>query len=153
MIFKNIFKFFLIIILFNSCGYTPMFKDFSNSNFSINIEETSGSREINNLMISNLKSYTKKDSPKNFTISIDTEYKKSIIAKDSTGAATEYRIILNSTFKINSSNYDGDLKFSENFNMQSMTNKLDENDYEKNIQTNLTNTITRKLILQLSQLK
>ena len=49
--------------------------------------------------------------------------------------------------------YNGEMEFNESFNMQSMSNKLDENDYEENIQTNLSNTITRKLILRLSQLK
>ena len=37
--------------------------------------------------------------------------------------------------------------------MQSMSDKLDEQDYEENIQSNLVNTITRKFILRLSKLK
>ena len=37
--------------------------------------------------------------------------------------------------------------------MQSMSDKLDEQDYEENIQSNLVNTITRKFILRLSRLK
>ena len=36
--------------------------------------------------------------------------------------------------------------------MQSMNDKLDEQDYEENIQSNLVNTITRKFILKLSRL-
>tara|TARA_Y100000992_G_C21078715_1_gene402255 strand:- start:206 stop:673 length:468 start_codon:yes stop_codon:yes gene_type:complete len=153
MIFKNISKFILIILLLNSCGYSPMFKDFTDLNFSININETLGARKINNMIISNLKSYTKLKAAKKYNISIDTEYKKNVIAKDSTGAATEYKIIVSSNFKINSANYNEDISFTESFNMQSMSNKLDEKDYEENIQNNLTNTITRKLILKLSQLE
>ena len=34
-----------------------------------------------------------------------------------------------------------------------MSNKLDEKDYEENILNNLANTITRKLILKLSQIE
>ena len=153
MIFKNISKFILIILLLNSCGYSPMFKDFTDLNFSININETLGARKINNMIISNLKSYTKLKAAKKYNISIDTEYKKNVIAKDSTGAATEYKIIVSSNFKINSANYNEDISFTESFNMQSMSNKLDEKDYEENIQNNLANTITRKLILKLSQLE
>ena len=153
MIFKNILKFFLIIFLLNSCGYSPMFKDFSNLNFSININETIGSREINNLILANLKNYSKLNTLKKYDVSIDSEYKKNIIAKDSTGAATEYKLIVSASFKIKSKNFNEEISFSESFNMQSMSNRLDEKDYEENIQNNLTNTITRKLILKLSQLE
>ena len=153
MILKNISKFFFIIFLLNSCGYSPMFKDFSDLNFSINIKETFGSREINNLIISNLKNYSKIDSSKKYEVTVDSEYKKNIIAKDSTGAATEYKIIVSSSFRIKSTNFNEEISFNESFNMQSMSNRLDEKDYEENIKNNLTNTITRKLILKLSQLE
>ena len=153
MIFKNTLKIFLFVILLNGCGYTPIFKNFENLNFSINIEDTIGSRKINNLIISSLNNYSKQDSIKKYNISINTKYTKNIIAKDSTGAATEYKLILNSTFKVTSLNYNSEFNFTESFNMQSMSNKLDEADYEENIQNNLTNIITRKLILKLSQIK
>ena len=37
--------------------------------------------------------------------------------------------------------------------MQSFNDKLEEQDYENSIQDSLTNIITRKLILRLSQVK
>ena len=40
--------------------------------------------------------------------------------------------------------------FKESFNMKSISDKLEERDYENNIQSNLVNIITRKLLLQLS---
>ena len=153
MTFKNISKFILIILLLNSCGYNPMFKDFNDIDFLINIKETTGARTINNLIITNLKSYSKLDAKKKYNVSMDTEYKKNIIAKDSTGAATEYKIIVSSKFKINSIVFNGEVGFTESFNMQKMSNKLDEKDYEENILNNLANTITRKLILKLSQIE
>ena len=153
MIFKNISKFILILLILNSCGYSPMFKDFNDLDFSINIKETYGARKRNNLIITNLKSYTQIEATKKYEISVDTDYNKNIIAKDSTGAATEYKIVISSNFKINSTNFNEEISFTESFNMQSMSNKLDEKDYEENIENNLTNTITRKLILKLSQLE
>ena len=153
IIIKNITKIFLFILVLNSCGYSPMFKDFSDLNFSINIKDSLGSREINNLIIANLKNYSKLDTSKKYDVVFDSEYKKNIIAKDSTGAATEYKIIITSNFQIKSTNFNEEISFNESFNMQSMSNKLDEKDYEENIQNNLTNTITRKLILKLSQLE
>ena len=52
-----------------------------------------------------------------------------------------------------SSNYEKEFLFQESFNMNSISDKLEEQDYEENIQSNLTNIITRKLILQLSLVK
>ena len=40
--------------------------------------------------------------------------------------------------------------FQESFNMNSISDKLEEKDYEENIKSNLVNIITRKLILKLS---
>jgi hypothetical protein len=37
--------------------------------------------------------------------------------------------------------------------MQSLSDKLEEQDYEENIQNSLANTIARKLILHLSQIQ
>ena len=153
MIIRKYINLFLICIFLSGCGYSPMFVNFDNPNFAINITKTSGIRKINNLILSNLISYTQRETDNKFNISFNSEYIKNIIAKDSTGSATEYKLTINTIFTIESSKFNGDIKFSESFNMQSMSSKLDENDYEENIQTNLTNTITRKLILQLSQLK
>ena len=43
MIFKNISKLILILLLL-TCGYSPMFKDFTDLDFSINIKETDGAK-------------------------------------------------------------------------------------------------------------
>ena len=120
MIIKKILKIFLFSIFVSGCGYNPMFIDFDNSNFAININETTGTRKINNLILSNLNSYSKRETENKFNISFNSDYIKNIIAKDSTGSATEYKIIINTTFTIESSKYNGQMKFSESFNMQSM---------------------------------
>ena len=81
------FKFFVIFFLFISCGYSPLYKDLGDINFSITISETNGNRKINNLLKSKLSSYNSTDAEKNYIIKISSEYFKDIIAKDTTGAA------------------------------------------------------------------
>ena len=90
---------------------------------------------------------------KKFNISFNSEYKKNIVAKDTTGAATEYKIIIETEFKILSANIEQQLKLVESFNMQKINYKLEEQDYEESIKNSLTNIITRKLILRLSQIQ
>lgn len=143
----------IIFFLLISCGYTPLYKDLSNTNFSITINKINGDRNLNNLFKSNLINYNSNNSETNYNIDINTEYLKSIIAKDTTGAATEYKLIVEASFKVNSKNYEREFVFKESFNMKSITDKLEEQDYEENIKSNLVNIIAKKLILNLSLIK
>ena len=149
---KKILKLVFLIFLISSCGYSPMYKNVENVNFSIDLNQITGDRIINNKIKSKLLSYTLENKEKNYEINFITDYSKNIVAKDTTGAATEYKIILTAEFIINSSNIEKTLKFTETFNMQNFTDKLEEQDYEENVKNSLTNIIARKLILQLSQL-
>ena len=150
---KKILILILPIFLLTGCGYTPIYKNIKNVNFSIELEETTGDRIINNKIKSKLLSYTLENKDKNFIISFNSKYNKNIVAKDTTGAATEYKIIIETEFNISSPNMNKQITLVENFNMQKINDKLEEKDYEESIKNSLTNIITRKLILRLSQLK
>ena len=149
----NLIYSIIVLIILNGCGFTPVYKNIDNVDFKIKISEIYGERKIDNLIKSNLKNYTFNNSETIYDIKVESKYTKNIIAKDSTGAATEYKIIIEAKFLVNSTNYEDEFNFKESFNMQSMTDKLEEQDYEENIQSNLVNTITRKFILRLSRLK
>ena len=142
-----------IFLLFISCGYSPLYKDLSNINFSITLNELNGNRTINNLIKTKLNTYNSNVAEKNYNIDVNTKYIKDIIAKDTTGAATEYKLTINASFKVSSNDYEREFLFKESFNMKSISDKLEEQDYENNVQSNLVNIITRKLILQLSLVK
>ncbi len=144
---------FLIFLFFLSCGYSPLYKDLNKINFSITINEINGDRKINNLLKSNLNKYNTNNLEKNYNIDINSKYIRDIIAKDTTGAATEYKLTINATFNISSENYDKEFIFNESFNMKSFSDQLEEQDYEEDVKSNLANIITRKLVLQLSLIK
>ena len=150
---KKILTIILPIFILSNCGYTPIYKNLDNTNFSINILGYSGNRSVNNKIKSRLTNYTLVEREKKFNISFNSEYKKNIVAKDTTGAATEYKIIIETEFKILSANIEQQLKLVESFNMQKISDKLEEQDYEESIKNSLTNIITRKLILRLSQIQ
>ena len=150
---KNILIIILPIFILSNCGYAPIYKNLENVNFSIDIIEFSGDRSINNKIKSRLKNYTLNEKENKFTISFNSDYRKNIVAKDTTGAATEYKIIIETEFIILSSNEEQQLKLVESFNMQKINDKLEEQDYEESIKNSLTNIIARKLILRLSQIR
>ena len=147
------FNLFVIFLLFVSCGFSPLYKDLNNTNFSITLNEINGDRKINNLIKSKLNTYNSNDAEKKYNIDINSRYKKDIIAKDTTGAATEYKLTVNASFKVNSNSYKKEFVFQESFNMKNISDKLEEQDYEENIQSNLVNIIIKKLVLQLSVAK
>ncbi len=150
---RKILILILSIFLLASCGYTPIYKNIENVNFSIKFKESSGDRDINNKIKSKLLNYTLENKEKNFTISFNSKYLKNIVAKDTTGAATEYKIIIETEFNISSPNINKQITLIESFNMQKINDKLEEKDYEDSIKNSLTNIITRKLVLRLSQFK
>ena len=147
------FNLIVIFLLFVSCGFSPLYKDLSNINFSITLNEINGDRKINNLIKSKLNTYSANNAEKNYDIDISTKYIKDVIAKDTTGTATEYKLTVKAYFKVDSNDYKKEYVFQESFNMKSISDKLEEQDYEDNIQSNLVNTITRKLVLHLSLVK
>jgi len=150
---KSLILIFLLIIL-NNCGYTPLYLG-SNSKIYIEITEKNGDRDINNLLSSNLKRFSNKseDTNKNYRIIINSVYKKNIIAKNTQGASTDYRLITEVSFKINSKDKTKIINFSESFNMKGLNNNFEEKDYESSIKKNMVDTIIQKLILQLNTIK
>jgi len=153
---RIIYKIFTIIFflqLLNNCGYSPLYKNLSDTNFSISIVKISGDREVNNYIQRNLKKYSLIEKERNFSLTIKTKSDKIIIAKDTTGAASDYKITINSDFDITLGNINRRIVISESFNMKSFTDKSEENNYENNLKINLSEIIIQKLILKLSQLK
>ena len=139
--------------MLSHCGYSPIYKDVNNTNFSISLDKINGNRNINNKIKSKLSGYVLNDANKYFKVNLNSDYKKNIVAKDTTGAATEYKLIIETTFYVSSESLQRELNYKESFNMQSFSDKLEEQDYEESIQDSLTNIIVKKLILQLSQIK
>ena len=154
--YKNIIFLIFIPIFIFSCGYQPMFKDLKNLKFVLEINNSSGNEKINRLFKSKLKGYSNQNDNENYkkyNVEFTSEYKKLIVAKDTTGSATEYKISIKSKFKITSGELKKEFEYIESFNMKSFSDRIDEQDYEKNIQDSLVNIITKKLIQQLSQIK
>ena len=152
---KILFLIFIPVFLF-SCGYQPMFKGLKNLNFVLKINNSSGNEKINRLITSKLQNYSSHDSDENYQkyeVEIISKYQKLIVAKDTTGTATEYKISIEAKFKVTSGELEKEFKYIESFNMKSFSDRLEEQDYEKNIQNSLVNIITRKLVMQLSQIK
>ena len=148
---KNIILILFLLFLY-SCGYTSVYKNQKSQDFQINIIEMTGDIEINNLIKNELKFYSNRNSNNKYDISINSEYQKIIISKNSAGVATDYKILVDTKISINLNNKNNILNFSENINIKSNSNSFEQNNYERNIKKNFASSIKNKFIIKIFNL-
>jgi len=141
---KNIALIILILFLYN-CGYSSIYKS-QKQDFQINFVEARGDNEMNNLIKNEIKLYMNKNSSNLFNIKIDTNYKKEILTKDSSGVTTDYKLSVKSLFTINSENKIKQIQFNENINIKKQADNFQQDEYEKDIKRNFASSIREKLI-------
>jgi len=144
----------IILIFLNACGYTPLYQNNNNLNFSIEITDMEGDRKVNEAIKSNLRRFSKKSNEKiNYEIKIKTNLTKKTISKNKTGTISQIKLITKVTFIIKSNELEQTFLFSEEFNIKKNNETIDEKEYEDNIKENMGTSISEKLIFNLSSLK
>ena len=143
--------FFIILFLnLNHCDYKPVYSNQNKINYKIVIISSSGDKDINNLIASNLKRSSKKNSDKIVNISYDTKYTRNILAKNSAGSITDYQTEVLTKIIIEKENNSESFSINEKFNYKKMTDKYEEKNYERNIKENFANSISQKLLLRMA---
>lgn len=148
---KNIILIFCLIFLC-SCGYTSIYKNQKSQDFQINIIGMVGDNEFNNLLRNELTLYSNTGSNKKYDILINSEYQKIIFSKNSSGVATDYRILINTKISINLNKETKDLEFNESINIKNKSNSFEQNTYEKNIKRNFASSIREKFLIKIFDL-
>lgn len=147
-------KNFIIIILITflySCGYTSVLKDQKNQDLMITIKKKGGDLQTNNFISNQLKLASSSNSINNFDVSFESKYDKEIIAKDSTGVATDFKININVEFTVLSKN-NQKINFKESFNIKNNLKNFEQLEYEREIKQNFASSTKDKLILYLISL-
>ena len=145
---KNIIL-FLFLFFLNSCGYTSIYKNQKSQDFQINIIEMTGDNVINNLIKNELKFYSNRNSNIKYSISINSNYQKVIVSKNSAGVATDYKLIAETVISFDKEGINNILNFNENINIKSNSNSYEQNNYEKNIKKNFASSISNKFIIKI----
>ena len=148
--------FLLIFIVFglSGCGYTPMLSQNNDFNFNIVNLEFLGDKTINNFLEKKLMQYSNNSNNKKYKISINSNYQKIIVAKDSTGNATDLKLI--STIDViyslqnETKNEEEKISFLESIIIKKSDNTFDQNNYERNVLNNLSQLLLNKLVFFLS---
>ena len=146
MIRKNIILISLIFFLAH-CGYTPIYLQNTDVNFSIEQVKYTGDREINNFFKTNLNQYKNEKVENKIYIEVNSVYEKIILSKDGTGAVTNYQLEAEVIFLIQPLNKV--IKINEKKIMKSMDDQFEEAKYERTIKQGFASSITNKLISKL----
>ena len=148
---KNIILICFVFFL-SSCGYSSIYKNQTSQDFQLNIIEMSGDKEFNNLLKSELKLYSNINSNKQYDVSLNSKYQKIIVSKNSSGVATDYKILVNTIVNIKLNNKTYDFKFSESINIKNNSDSFEQNKYERNIKKNFSSLVREKLVIKIFNL-
>ena len=152
---KKTFLLILIVFGLSSCGYTPMLSQNNNFNFNIVNLELLGDKNINNFLEKKLNQYSNDSSNKSYKISINSNYQKIIVAKDSTGNATDLKLIstIDVTYSLynESNNQERKISFLESITIRKNNNAFDQKNYERSVLNNLSQLLLNKLVFYLSK--
>jgi hypothetical protein len=151
--FKKISLIFVLLFLMN-CGFTPIHNIQNKNDISIkNLVFNGGDRNLNIFLKRNLDRYQNSNSSNAFIISSNVKYEKNIISKNAKGIATKYELKAVANFKIEYENNITNTSYKEMFTMDHIDDDFENKKYEKSIKENFANSIAKKLILKLSQIK
>ena len=149
-------KILILIItsnLFVSCDYKPIYSNQNKTSYKVIFSEMVGDKNLNKLIVENIKRNTKRDSNEIIYIKINTSYSKDILAKNTAGSITDYQAKAIVTFKIKKNKNFDELIIHEKFNYQKITDSYEERSYEQTIKRNLASSISQKLIIRLTIVK
>ena len=150
---KNLFA-LIFLVIFSSCGYNSILKSTPDINdYKVNIIKMDGDEEINNIIKKQLELQSDENSKKIYDVSLETNYNETILSKNTSGAITNYQIVVNTTFKVNFKNQSIDFNFNESLKMKNISDSLEKLSYEKNIKNNFASSLAEKLIIKLISLQ
>ena len=138
-----------LLILLNNCGYTSIYSNTANNDLKLNIISINGDDDFNNQIKTHAALYSNSDSENEYKVIVNSNYEKIIIAKDSSGIATDYKVIATANFTVKSNGKDEDIRFQETIRMVNNSDIFEQNTYEKNLKRNFASSIIKKLIIKI----
>jgi outer membrane lipopolysaccharide assembly protein LptE/RlpB len=142
----------LFLLLLNNCGYTSIYKNQKSNNFQINISEMSGDNEFNSYIRNELKIFSNNNPDEKYNITLNSNYQKVVISKNTSGVATNYNISADVKVNLSLNGKVINLAFNENINIKNNSNSFEQNNYEKSVKRNFASSIREKLIIKLLEL-
>lgn len=143
----------LILLFLSGCGYSSIYSNNVNFNFSINEINLEGDQYVNNIIKKKLIRYKTNETDKKYKVKINSSFDKNVIAKNKSGNATDLNLIVNVIAEITNinTNITNNIYLSESFDIVKRQNNFDQLEYERIIKKDLTKIILNKLIIELNK--
>ena len=151
---KKLFPIIIILFLSTSCGFEPKYKGFEGVDFILKLQKSSGDRELNNAIKSQLSRYGNgKDDYDIIKLDLDSKFEKISISKNSKGEITKYNLRAEVNLKITSNEKEKDVFFIEEFKIDRISDTVEEKNYIQIIKKDFAQSIVRRLILNIRKNK
>ena len=146
---KNYTLLFFLLLL-SSCAYEPILNN-KNHDFSIIVGKMDGNQKINSMIINNF--YNLKGKEKKYNLNLSSTKIKNVISKDSKGDPAIFELIINVNYSVKKNE---ETLLVNEINLKDMYNnvsdKFELENYEKNIINNLSQNISDKIIISISEI-
>ena len=146
---KNYTVLFFLLLLSN-CAYEPILIN-KNYDFSIVVEKIDGDKKINSMIVNNF--YNLKGKEKKYNLNLSSTKIKNVISKDSKGDPAIFELIINVNYKVIKNEETllvNEINLKDIYNNVSDKFELENN--EKNIINNLSQNISDKIIISISEI-
>jgi len=137
-----------VIFLLTNCGFSPIYLNSNNANFSIEQVDYTGDRDLNNFLKINLNKYKNEKINNKISINVESKYEKNILSKDGTGKITSYELKAEVIFLIKSNNKK--IKITEKKIIDSMDDKFEEARLENSVKKSFAFSMSNKLSSELT---
>ena len=148
---KKILIINLLFFLLLGCGFKPIYS--KNKKFDFYIESlnfNNSDRELANFVKTNLNNYMINNNGRKFKIEASIDFNKNSISKDISGNTEEYELSSILNFVISSNELSKKLSYQQVSRMKNLTDEFKELQYERSIKKNMAQSISSRLIMQLS---
>ena len=129
----------------SACGYEPLNKSLPESNIKISKKTFSGDNRINRKLFNKINLKETKDEL-GYELKLNSNKIIDQVAKDKSGNVTKYETTITIVVElIQNEKTVKKRSFSKNFNYSNLSNKFELKKYQKDVETNLINTIARDI--------
>ena len=129
----------------SACGYEPLNKSLPENNIKISKKTFSGDGQINRELFNKINLKETKDEL-GYELKLNSNKVIDQVAKDKSGNVTKYETTITIVVElIENEKTVKKRSFSKNFNYSNLSNKFELKEYQKNVETNLINTIARDI--------
>ena len=136
----------IFIFLLYGCGYSSVYKNQENKDILITIVDMQGDNILNNSLKNQLTIASNKESKNIFNINLITDYEKTIVSKDTTGIATDYKLQTTVNFIVTKNEIKKKFILSESLDIKNEGENFEQTSYENSIKRNFAISIKEELI-------